>query len=194
VELHGARTFVRITYARHDIALEAPIVAKDLSQALEERWTDYLRFRQKGEIFSAFARLAEITHCLNYANLPQKLAQKWRATVQNVSITDGDIRSIRTTADQRIQRLQRIVSVGTRFIDEEALLLITIRIELELLSAFLVERGIALAMDIAAVDDDLRTIATLPDNAQDFRSAQNAAKQNWGIPLHTRWIESFTLQ
>jgi hypothetical protein len=169
-------------------------VAKDLSQALEERWASYLRYYGAGETYSAFVCLAEIAHCLNYETLPQQPTQKWSAAIQNVSITDEDIRSIHTAVAQKIQQLQRIVSVGTRFIYEEALLVITIRVELELLSAFLEQRGIAVTMDVAAVDDDLQAIATSSGNAQDFRSAQNAAKQNWGIPLHTRWLEGPTVQ
>jgi len=49
-------------------------------------------------------------------------------------------------------------------------------------------------MDVAALDDALQAIATSPVNARAFRSAQDAAKQNWGIPLHTRWLESPTVQ
>ena len=155
---------------------------------------DYLRFYRAGATCSAFVKLAEITHCLNYATLPQELTRKWNATIQNVSITDEDIRSVRTAVVQNIQRMQRIVNVGTRFIYEESLLLITIRVELELLSAFLAERGIAMTMDFAALDDALLAIATSSANARDFRSAQTAAKQNWGIPLHTRWLEGPTVQ
>jgi hypothetical protein len=168
-------------------------MAKDVSQVLEERWSDYLRFDREGEACSAFVCLAEITQCLNYASLPQQLTQKWSVMIQNVPITDEDMRSVRTAVAQKIRQMQRIVNVGTRFIYEEALLLISVRVELELLSAFLAERGIPMAMDLAAVDDALLAIATSsPANARDFRSAQAAAKQNWGIPLHSRWLEGPT--
>jgi len=159
---------------------------------LEERWTEYLRLYREGATYSSFVKLAEINHCLGYA--PQLLTQKWSATIQNVPITDDDVQSLRAGVAQKIQRLQRIVSAGTHFMFEETLLLVTMRVELELLSAFLVERGIVVTMDVAALDDALQAIATSPVNARAFRSAQDAAKQNWGIPLHTRWLESPTVQ
>lgn len=112
-------------------------MAENLSHALEERWADYRRFHQGGARFTAFVKLAEIAHCSSNATLPPWLAQKWRATIQNVPITDEGVRSVRTAVAEEIKRLQRIVGVGTRFIYEEMLLLITTRIELELLSAFL---------------------------------------------------------
>jgi hypothetical protein len=169
-------------------------VAKDFSQVLEERWTDYRRFYREGETYSAFVCLAEIAHCLQYATLPPQLIQKWSMTIQNVSIADEDMRSAYTAVDQKVQRMQRIVSVGSRFIYEETLLLITMRVELELLSAFLKERGIAIRMDVALLDDVLVAMSTSPENAQDFRIAQAAAKKNWGIPLQTRWLEGPTVQ
>ncbi len=98
-------------------------MAENLSHALEERWADYRRFHQGGARFTAFVKLAEIAHCSSNATLPPWLAQKWRATIQNVPITDEGVRSVRTAVAEEIKRLQRIVGVGTRFIYEEMLLL-----------------------------------------------------------------------
>jgi hypothetical protein len=160
-----------------------------LSQTLEERWADYLRYREGGATFPAFECLAEIAHCLKYETLPPQLTEKWSEAIRKAPITDEDMRSIHTAVAQNVRRLQGIVSVGTRFIFDEILLLITIRVELELLSAFLKERGIAMMSDITSADDDLKAIATSPVNARDFRSAHKAASMNWGIPLHSRWLE-----
>lgn len=166
---------------------------RSLPELLEERWAESLRLYREGAVYSAFARLGEIYDCLKHEILSEEHARKWSATIQNVLITDADLQSIRTEAVWHVERLRRVLGVGSKYTYEEILWAITIRVELELVSQLLAERGIDELARATSVDNDLLAVAMSPVNASAFRRAQAAAKKNWGIPVHSRWLEDGVL-
>jgi hypothetical protein len=152
-----------------------------------DMWNEYSRLYAAGEVGSAFTRLGEIANYLEHAHLPERLTRKWYAALQDVPTTDDDIRIATAQAERRIERLQRLVSVGTKFLYEEVMLAITYRIELEMLGHFLEVRGIHGRLDTASIDENLLGLAR--SHGELFRKVQAVARRNWGIPLKSRWLE-----
>lgn len=160
----------------------------DLPKELQGRWAEYLHYLKAGAMYSAFVRLGEILNCLNHCRLPQGKVQEWRAMVLGTERTEEEIRSAQTEAKREAARMHDIMSVGSKFEYEELVLLITMRVELELLSEYLADRNVVAAVDGEALDRELGVIAKSAANAATFRSAQLAARTNWGIPLHSAWL------
>jgi hypothetical protein len=161
----------------------------ECSQAVSDRWAEYQRFYRAGAAYSALTRLGAIENCLKHGRLSGAVAQKWQTLLRDVPLSDEDLTKARSEAFDTLERLRRMISVGTKFIYEELLWAITMRVELQLLSDFLRSRKVADEIDTAAVDAELRDLGRSKENASAFRNAQNAAKRNWGIPLHTSWLE-----
>jgi hypothetical protein len=165
-------------------------VTEDIEPVLAERWADYQRLTAAGAAYSALVRLAEMDNVLDHQDGHDPVVRKWKRTVGEVQIPNAMRGGAVAEAMKDVSRVQRILSIGTTFIYEELLLVITIRVQLELLSQFLAQRGEAPDFHLSAIDDEMRRVAGYHENASAFRSAQTAAKRNWGAPIQASWIES----
>jgi hypothetical protein len=163
---------------------------RNLIDKLNERWAAYRLFYREGAIYSAFVRLSEIANCLQHGNLPSTDKGRWADALRVVEATPNDLLSIGGEAKQQIERVRRMLGTGTDLIYEEALLIVTVRTELELVFKFLSDRGVSDLADASSLDHDLNEILRSPKSSAVFRSAQAAAKKNWGLPLHSRWLSS----
>ena len=169
-------------------------MSRDLASALQERWAEYLRFYREGAIYSAFVRLSEIANCLQHASVPSDLASRWANALGEVKIKPDDLRSISEEVRRKIERVRRMLGVSTGLIYEEFLFAITIRTELDLLAHYLAERGAACLADADSLDADLVAMAGSPRSSSAYRSAQASARQNWGLPLYSKWLGSDATQ
>jgi hypothetical protein len=73
---------------------------------------------------------------------------------------------------------------------ELRLLVITHRVQLGLLAQFLAKRDAVPEFHLSSIDDEMRRVAGYRGNAAAFRSAQAAARKNWGAPIQSSWLES----
>jgi hypothetical protein len=165
-------------------------VTEDIEPILGERWADYQRLRAAGATYAALVRLGEIGNVLDHTNGHDPVVRKWKPTVVEAQIPDAMRRAAIAEAIKNVSRLQRMLSIGTTFTYEELMLAITTRVELELLSRFLAQRGETPDFHLSAIDDQLRRVAGHYENASAFRSAQTAARRNWGTLIQASWIES----
>jgi hypothetical protein len=164
-------------------------VTEGIELVLTERWADYQRLRAAGAAYAALVRLGEIDNILNQNEGHDPAVQKWKLSVGQAQIPDAMREAAIAEAFKSVSRLRRMLSIGTTFVYEELMLAITIRVELELLSRFLAQRGTAPDFHLLAIDDELRRVAVHHENASAFRSAQTAARRNWGAPIQASWIE-----
>lgn len=164
------------------------VLGVDLARAIEERWADYLLLCREGATYSAGIRLAEIAHCLRFAHLAPELALKWSGVLEAVVVSSDMIRSIRNEVQRNVERLNQMLVGSTPLIYEEMLLLITIRVELEVLMAHLTERGVSDLPDVGSLDEDLSATVRSPQNSGAYLAAQQSARKNWGLPLRSKWL------
>src|SRR5262245_58262833 len=122
----------------------------DLAGAIEERWADYMRLDREGAVYSACVRLGEIANCLRFAQLSPELVSKWSDVLKHVAIPPVTIQCISDEVARTVQRLNRMLGGGSSVTYEEMLLIITIRVELEMLLAFLAERGFGGLPDVVS--------------------------------------------
>lgn len=162
----------------------------DLERALEERWAEYEQLRDSGETHSALVRLAEVENCLEHQAVRRSVTRKWESMLRDAALSSQDVELALAGIVAAVKRLRRMLNVGTRFVYEELMLAITMRVELDLLVDFLARRGFAdvAGPEILALDEDLIEIAHSKKHRSAFSSAQAAARRNWGIPLQTRWL------
>lgn len=168
-------------------------MSRAIANALDERWAAYLRLYGKKAIYSAFVRLSEIANCLQHGQIPLGLASKWSAALNEVTISPDAVQSIRCEARNKIERLQRIVGSSGILAYEEILFVITLRTELDMLLSYLEDRGIEDLPDASSLDDDVLAIARSLGSSSAYRSAQESARRNWGLPLRSKWLDGDTM-
>ena len=139
-------------------------------------------------MYSAAIRLAEMDNCVRNASPHDAIVEKWKQVINQSVLTDDQLTAIYSEARKRIERLKRMVGVGSQFGYEELLLAITDRTELDLLCHYLRAVGLIPSFDAGELDDDLLAIASSRQNSAAFKSAQAAARRNWGLPVRSSWL------
>jgi hypothetical protein len=147
-------------------------VTEGIEPVLAKGWADYQRYRAAGAAYSALVELGEMGNVLDHQDGHDPVVQKWKRTVGEVQIPNAMRGAAIAEAMKDVSRVQRILSIGTTFIYEELLLVITIRVRLELLTQFLAQRGEVPDFHLSAIDDEIRRIAGYHENAAAFRSAR----------------------
>ena len=151
-------------------------------------WVDYQRLRREIATFSAMVRLREMSILVADPIFPDGNRSDWRERLDGVDLTEIEVKNASDQAEEYVARLQRIVGVGGKLIYEEAVHVITMRLELELFTEFCTDRGIALSINAAAADKDMTALAGEGRNRTVFNQARAAVAKNWGMPLKSRWL------
>ena len=159
-------------------------VGTELSRRVEE----FERFRDGGEIYSAIARLAEIFHSLQ--SLSTGEASRWRQTVKHALASAGRVDAVPRRVRSNAKRVRRLLAVGTSFGDEEVVLLLTLRIEGDLVEEFLRQwQGSGSGVRWDDIDTNVVALAKSVRHRRLFRRSQEQVRRNWGIPLHSKWLD-----
>ncbi len=161
---------------------------KECEGVLAERWAEFERLYREGSIYSAIVRLGEIYNYLQHTTSSRDVTQHWGDILRGVQLSKEDLTKAERNAKDNLERLKRMISVGTNFAYEELLLAVTMRVELQLFAEFLASRGLAVSVDATCLDEDLLDLAASTNTSSIFGSAQSAAKRNWGIDLDSPWL------
>jgi len=160
-----------------------------IERLLAQRWTRYEEYKRSGAAYSALVRLGEIINVLRHGGISEPVGRKWNVAARQVEVSDEMYRQAVAEAKQNISRVERMLGIGTTFLYEELMLALTVRVELGLLCEFFIDRGIALEFSPGSFDEKLLEVSRRKENVVAFRSAQAAAKRNWGVPVQSPWLD-----
>lgn len=159
-------------------------------KALKENWAKYMEHRSRGADYAAICRLGEFENLLHHDKVPAPLVMKWRQTLDSEQIPEEYLSKAIAGMQEDIARLRHVMSIGDRFIFEETMLLITLRVDVQLAMEFLESRSIEVGDALGEVDDSLRSIARSGLNLSAYESARRMARKNWGLPIVSKWLDS----
>jgi hypothetical protein len=160
-----------------------------IERLLAQRWTRYEEYKRSGAAYSALVRLGEIINVLRHGGISEPVGRKWNVAARQVEVSNEMYRQAVAEAKQNISRVERMLGIGTTFLYEELMLALTVRVELGLLCEFFIDRGIALEFSPGSFDEKLLEVSRRKENVVAFRSAQAAAKRNWGVPVQSPWLD-----
>jgi hypothetical protein len=154
--------------------------------ALEKHFRSYQELLLERAWYSAAVSLAEIFHAS--AMLPAKQRAAWGSRIKG-ELTQQFLQEVRIRLEQDIQRIRRILSVGSEWTGEEILLLMQMRINIELLFDFL---GSAAAVEslvhLKQIDDQLSTLAKSKNHTDHFRWALQRMKKTAVFDIERVWL------
>jgi hypothetical protein len=152
----------------------------ELRKALDDRWREYVRLRDAGEHYSSLLRVAAMHAVLSGV----KNCQEDRRRCESIKLDEVLLGSVQAGIVSAEQRISKILSVGNKWNEDEILLIITIRVQNDLLMEYLRFLGCKFHSTFPKHSSShLRKILDLPPNRKAFFQAINLAKRNWGLPI-----------
>jgi hypothetical protein len=154
--------------------------------ALENHFRYYQELLLQRAWYSAAVSLAEISYAS--ARLPAEQRAAWQCRIKE-ELTEQFLQEVRIGLEHNIQRIHRILSVGSEWTGEEILLLMQMRINIELLFDFL---GSAAAVEalvhLKQIDAQLSTLAKSRNHTDHFSWALKRMKKTAVFDIERVWI------
>lgn len=156
------------------------------NSALEKHFQLYQEQFLKQAWYSAAVALAEIFHAS--ARLPAEQRAAWRSRVTK-DLDERFLREVRNGQERAIQRIHRVLSVGSKWTGEEVLLLMLMRVDVKLLSDFL-GSGVDVESQVYLKDIDvqLSSLARSKNHAHHFTWALQRMKKTAPNDVESVWL------
>jgi hypothetical protein len=151
-------------------------------KVLENLWSEYQNLLTAGESYSAFVRVGEIYASLD--GLQPDLRAEFKRRCETASVSSETLKSILAGVEGNRYRIRRILSIGNSWNDDELLLVIVLKVQIDSLTSFLRHRGFELPEEIPdSLDMLIQKVATSKRNRRAFDSARSLACKNRDLPV-----------
>lgn len=162
---------------------------KKLVNSLEKEFRQFEIFWKDRVYWGGTVNLSFIHNCLITCNISSKTKNEWIEKISEVDFTQTAIDSIQNEFVNYYKRLKRIMSIGSKFNDDEFLLLILYHTELYLVKKYLKTKGIELPpLDLDELEEQIKELGNLKQNKKDFLSAISQMRRNSPIPVDIVWM------
>lgn len=155
---------------------------------LEESFDFYQKLKRERVWYNAAVYLAEIVHVS--ASLPVGQQKAWKSRIEKEELSETFLQEVSGGVKQNIQRIHRILSIGTEWTGEEILLVMQLRIEIKLVLDFLEDR-VAVADEsvrqLKQIDDDLATLEKSKGHSREFQWSLQQMKKHWMSDIELVW-------
>lgn len=159
---------------------------------LNQKYDEYLFFMHGKDYYHAIQLLGEIYNCLSLLSNPKQ--KEWLNKLHNETISEIAIKKIESEVTNDIRMLKRLISAKNSFLFEEMVLILTRRIQVDLVLFVLREIGIdemsTNKKDLADLDEEINIISKMQRNKEEFNYAIKSIKKNWGIPIINKWLDA----
>lgn len=160
----------------------------DLEKRLNEKFEEYLFFLKGGGIYRAVVILGEICNCISKLNKTKQ--SEWTKRLNDNKLSELQFQSIIVEVESEIKEIKRLLSIFNVWIVEEIVLILTLRIQVDLVIAVLNEMGYQEAnIDLYDTDEKILRISKAEASKRPFTESVNLIKKNWGMPLTNKWLD-----
>jgi hypothetical protein len=163
-------------------------VDSSVEARLQEIFHEYESLLRSGEYYGAAVRLALIFSCL--PNLDEELNREWATRLQSERLPEMVIEAVEAGMERDAQKILRILSIGERWNEDEILLVLVTREDLQVVQSY-VSQTYCRRAQISLDDIDVK-IALLRESGENRRSFKRAADlmlKNSELPIDRPWLE-----
>lgn len=159
---------------------------KSSKQVCEVLATEYDRLTNEGEVYGAWLRLAEIVHRCTFESVDRNEPRlRWAL---DEPISTSILETLRNRANAEVNRIQRMLSAPGSYEVEEIVLVLTSRLQLELLARYMARRSLSLGdCGLNEVDLDIRSAFQSTDNRAKYQTALALLERNWSLGIELPW-------
>ena len=155
----------------------------------EGLYSEFLHFAEESTAFRSAVKLGELWNHLQYSTLPQSAKERWKLNVDEGRSYIAAPESLQPELAERLDKLQRIVGTGTKFVYEEIVVIISQRVQIDLVLDL---PSIRLEVDLSmleSIDDDIKSLSASSLNHSAFEAAKVSVRKNWRIPIRHRLLD-----
>lgn len=159
----------------------------NLEEGLNDRFSEYLRLIPIAEPYLAIANLVQIHHCLSAMDAHSRT--KWDERLNQLQLTEEVLKAAELGVDRDVKYIERVLSIGTIWNDDEILLVLQQRIFVDLFLDFYRYRfNREIPLDLDRADRLIKSVARTPENKRSYEIAIRLMKKNWGLPIRSKWL------
>lgn len=160
----------------------------DLEKRLNEKFQEYMIFLHGGGIYPAIQILAGINNCI--PKLKKTEQNKWLKLLHSEKIDKDSLQIIMSELRKDIYEIKRLLSIFNVWIVEELVLVLTLRIQVDLVIALLDEMNLLIEdIDLQNIDKKILEISIANKSKLPFKSSVNLINKNWGLPIRNKWLD-----
>ena len=162
-------------------------MGKNFETVFDDRFKEYIELKEANEYYGAISILAQMLKSLPI--LSKSKQSEWARRLNSEPISEEIIEAVLVGINRDVNRLKRILSVGSRFNDDEIVLVLTLRYQIEVIMSFLFE-NCSLKTDISLDDIDsvIQSMARSNENKRAFGEAINQIKRNSRLPFDNKLL------
>src|SRR5437867_4098194 len=151
-----------------------------MEQVLERLYNE--RLRSGGDCYGAFIRMVEIYSVLD--EIRNHSREKFKGLCLTIELSPEDRRTLRNEIQRNVDKILRILSIGKTWIFEEFVMVVTERIQIDLVLRYLKDLGLQLEFEsYQSLDEALENAVKSPRNRRAYNQAIAACRMNWGLPI-----------
>jgi hypothetical protein len=164
----------------------AKTMTSDRGKDLEERFDLYRSHLRERAWYIAATYLAEISY--RSASLRGAQRAAWNSRIEKEELLEEFLREVRLGLGKSIKRIYRVLSIGTEWTGEEILLVMTLRIEIKLVSNFL-ENAIPVELlgHLKQIDEQLAFLEQSENHSRHFECGLRQMKKHWMSDIESIW-------
>jgi len=130
---------------------------------------------------------------LGKINISEKRKFEWvekKIKEVEVNFSSSIVGKIQNEFIEIYKRLKKIISVGSRFNDDEFLLLIVYHTELCLVEEYMKSMDIDMPnLNLEEIEEQIKELGSIKKNIRDFRSALSQMRKNSPLPIDIVWMK-----
>ncbi len=164
----------------------------NLKNKLDEEYGIYKAHMENGATGSAFESLGEIQNIINNYEFENRYKYNW-INIINLELKNfSDLKPIFEYLDGLVKKIRHISSIGTVFIEEEIICLLSDSISIEMITNVLVSKFDQDCIDYTLlVNKDIEEISTA--NQKAFNNSLNIIRKNSSLPVINYWISDYKI-
>ena len=153
--------------------------------SIDEAFETYQAFLNRANYKSAAMYLATTMYCLE--SLSEGSSDQ--NLLYDLTAPEKVIEAAKETLSDKLIRIERITSVGSKWDIDEIFLLIQLRLEVGILVYFLDQTCNDFSSpDLRAIDFWFRSVSATKEHEAGFKKALQTIRKNWEIPIQTEWL------
>ncbi|MGE3466091.1 MAG: hypothetical protein AB7J13_04095 [Pyrinomonadaceae bacterium] len=154
--------------------------------SIRESLRNFNAFLAHGNLDSAVVYLASAYYCLPHLTRAEAIAASM--ALDEVSVTPNLIDVAVRQVAERVRRIDRIISVGSKWDDLEILLLLGLRVDIEVLLFFLKRFNVMPEFDLSEIDIWFEYASKSVANKGSFDWATKQIRKNSKLAGYTKWV------
>jgi hypothetical protein len=114
----------------------------------------------------------------------------WDDVFSSLNLTEDHLAKGESGIVRDVKYIEKIMSIGEEWNDDEILLVLQQRIFIDLFIAFYQERlARKISVDLTDADRQILCGARMQKNRQSYETAIRQMKKNWGLPINSKWLD-----